>query len=329
MTLREPPLVEMATATSPASAWAMSWRRKTTSEPTSLAMAVTVAGSRDERHRRDRPQSRRRSDAVDRPVVGVGGRAAVAEDDELAAALQPVAHRQRGLADPLGLLAGHLSAERRVVRHLHEDRATPPGSRGRPVPASRARGMDRGSPTGPTSWPSSRCSKKTCTVSQSVWYRTSISSWWTNGSAAARRDGVRRPRCPGARRSSRPASRRAPSAARTACVSLGRTEAHHHVVGADQRLEPGAEQRAQVERGQRPLARRSPGARTPPRHAARRWRTARGRRRAAGRRGGTARTFRGRPPASRRRLSSEEPLEEGVPAQRRRSSILVARWRDD
>ena len=43
--LREPPLVEMPMATSSGRAWAMSWRRKISSVPTSLAMAVMLAGS--------------------------------------------------------------------------------------------------------------------------------------------------------------------------------------------------------------------------------------------------------------------------------------------
>ena len=47
MMLREPPLVEIATATSSGRAWAMSWRRKIDSVPTSLAMAVMLAGSSD------------------------------------------------------------------------------------------------------------------------------------------------------------------------------------------------------------------------------------------------------------------------------------------
>ena len=45
MTLREPPLVEIPMATSSGRACAMSWRRKMTSVPTSLAMAVRLAGS--------------------------------------------------------------------------------------------------------------------------------------------------------------------------------------------------------------------------------------------------------------------------------------------
>ena len=41
----EPPLVEIATATSSGRAWAINWRRKINSVPTSLAMAEIFAGS--------------------------------------------------------------------------------------------------------------------------------------------------------------------------------------------------------------------------------------------------------------------------------------------
>ncbi len=42
---REPPLVEIATATSLGRACAIIWRRKISSVPTSLAIAVMLAGS--------------------------------------------------------------------------------------------------------------------------------------------------------------------------------------------------------------------------------------------------------------------------------------------
>ena len=48
--LRELPLVEMPSAMSPGPAWAISWREKTSSKPTSLARAVSTAGS-SARHR--------------------------------------------------------------------------------------------------------------------------------------------------------------------------------------------------------------------------------------------------------------------------------------
>ena len=54
MMLRDPPLVEMPTATSSGRACAMSWRRKMTSVPMSLATAVMFAGSTSKRHRGNR-----------------------------------------------------------------------------------------------------------------------------------------------------------------------------------------------------------------------------------------------------------------------------------
>ena len=45
--LREPPLVEIPTATSSGRACAINWRRNTTSVPTSLAIALMLAGSID------------------------------------------------------------------------------------------------------------------------------------------------------------------------------------------------------------------------------------------------------------------------------------------
>ena len=64
MMLREPPLVEIPTATSSGRACAISWRRKISSVPTSLAMAVIFAGSmrqRDGGNRLDNPPAAARN----------------------------------------------------------------------------------------------------------------------------------------------------------------------------------------------------------------------------------------------------------------------------
>ena len=85
--LREPPLVEMPTAMSSLRAWAINWRRKMRSAPTSLAIAVRLAGSSESGNGGHRAKSGWRKHAIDGEVVGVGRRASVAEQDQLAAAL--------------------------------------------------------------------------------------------------------------------------------------------------------------------------------------------------------------------------------------------------
>ncbi len=144
--LRDPPLVENATATSSGRACAMSCRRKMTSMPTSLATAVTRGRLERERDGGHRPIALRRADAIDRPVVGVGGRAAVAEHDQLAAARQarpdlrpqPLRSRRPDRAPP--------------ARAMPHRRPLSSGSMRRPrawprwQTARRVRGTDRGSP---------------------------------------------------------------------------------------------------------------------------------------------------------------------------------------
>ena len=113
--LREPPLVENATATS-------SGAGVRDELPEEDHVGADVVGDRRDvgrlhrqRDRRHGAISRRRRHAVERPVVGIGGRAAIAEQDQLAAALQAPADGVSGLGDGVGLLARHLVAQRRVV----------------------------------------------------------------------------------------------------------------------------------------------------------------------------------------------------------------------
>ena len=103
--LREPPLVEMPIATSSGRACAMSWRRKITSVPTSLATARDDCRLHRQRHAGNRREPCGRQHAVHGQVVGVGRRAAVAEEDQLAAAREALVDGERGVADLLGLFA--------------------------------------------------------------------------------------------------------------------------------------------------------------------------------------------------------------------------------
>ena len=79
-------------------------------------------GLERERDGRHRSIALRRADAIDRPVIRVGGRAAVAEHDQLAAAREPLPDLERSLSDRVGLIARHLLAQRRIVGHFHPDR---------------------------------------------------------------------------------------------------------------------------------------------------------------------------------------------------------------
>ena len=220
-----------------------------TSVPTSLAIAVMCGRLERERHGGNRPHS---------PAGGATqsiaqSLASVAEPPlpkrmQLAAAREPLVRwRAPPRRSRSASLARHLRAQRRVVGRPSSGSTRPPRSTtsaGRLLLAGRE--TDRGSPAAPTSWPSSRCSKKTCTVSQSVWYRISISSWWMNGSSVAGRDGVRALRARAARTSWRPARRARRERAPHLGVALGRTEAHHHVVRAGRA--PRARGRTQAER---------------------------------------------------------------------------------
>ena len=154
----------------PACACAISWRRKIRSLPTSLAMAVMFAGS------------------CDSEMAGIG-RIAVraARHSRCAQSLASVAdpplpnrislppRRSRSsmaadrVGDRLRLRSAATSSRRRSTSPALAtiDRATSLDER-LAVRDRRGRETDRGSPAGPASRPSSRCSKKTCTVSHSV-----------------------------------------------------------------------------------------------------------------------------------------------------------------
>ena len=80
-TFREPPLVENPIAMSPARAWAMIWREKTSSKPTSLARAVSTARSSTRDIAGQGLPARRVAEQRHRPF-GVGGAATVAECEQ-------------------------------------------------------------------------------------------------------------------------------------------------------------------------------------------------------------------------------------------------------
>ena len=98
-------------ATSSGRACAINWRRNTTSVPTSLAIARDVGGLQRERDGRNGVPAAAEADTIERPIVGVGSRASVAEQDQLAAALDALANGQRGGRDLFRLLLGHLRAQ--------------------------------------------------------------------------------------------------------------------------------------------------------------------------------------------------------------------------
>jgi hypothetical protein len=81
-----------------------------------------VAGSCASDDRWNRPVAGRRCDAVERQVVGVGGRATVAERQDRAATRQPAADRARRLRDRVALLSCHALPQRRIVGRLCPDR---------------------------------------------------------------------------------------------------------------------------------------------------------------------------------------------------------------
>ena len=75
-----------------------------------------------ERNGRNGLPARRRCNAVNRPVVSVRGRTAIAKDNQLAAAAYSLGHRNRSAAYCFCFLTRYLGAKFRVVRHLHSNR---------------------------------------------------------------------------------------------------------------------------------------------------------------------------------------------------------------
>ena len=72
-----------------------------------------------ERDRRNGMIAGRRKYAVQGPVIGIGRRSAVAENDQLAAAPQTFVNGERRIADLLRLLFRDLSAKPGVIVHFH------------------------------------------------------------------------------------------------------------------------------------------------------------------------------------------------------------------
>ena len=119
----EPPLVEIPTATSSGLAWAMSCRAKIASVPMSLAMAVMLAGSADRETAGIVPNPGGGSRAVRDQVVGVGGRPAVAEGDELPAPLQSFGDGDCHIGDGRSLRFSSRRPQAIYLLHLLEHRA--------------------------------------------------------------------------------------------------------------------------------------------------------------------------------------------------------------
>src|SRR6185437_11089479 len=80
-----------------------------------------VGGLHRQRNRRDSLVVFRRHHAINRPVVRVGGRTSIAEDDEFASAGKPFINRMRRAADLLGLFRRYLFAKARVIADFDLD----------------------------------------------------------------------------------------------------------------------------------------------------------------------------------------------------------------
>ncbi len=90
-------------------------RRKNESAPTPLWERGDVRRFERERDGWNRPVAGGRKKTIERPVIRVGRRAAVAEQNQLAAALQAIVDGERGLDDLPGLLIRHLDAKLGVL----------------------------------------------------------------------------------------------------------------------------------------------------------------------------------------------------------------------
>ncbi len=251
MMLLDPPLVEIATATSSGCACAISWRRKIASVPTSLATAVMFAGSSDSDTAGTGLVSGRRKHAVDGPVVGVGRRSAIAEQDEFAAALQTLMHRHRRAADLLGLLVA--PPARAASRH----RELSSGSR-RQLRASRSSvpcfsvpGTDRGTPTAHVVPELAVLEEDVHCLPQRVVEH--LDHLLVHEGILGRDRARRTLPVPGRRRSSRPQLgllQRGPDFR----IAFRRAESHDDIFGLKYGFEPGTEQNREIESRQRALA---------------------------------------------------------------------------
>jgi hypothetical protein len=166
--LAEPPLVEIPTATSSGLAWAMSWRVKIASVPMSLAMAVMLAGSED----------RETAGTALQP----GGGSTQSETRSFASVAEPPLPKaisfpprfsrpaMDAAVSEMAVISDSATAVRRRFTSCIFWSIEPCTSRTTsssdccPLPRKGYRNEEF-----PTSWPCSRCSKYTWTVSQSTW----------------------------------------------------------------------------------------------------------------------------------------------------------------
>jgi hypothetical protein len=123
-TLAQSPSVEMPSAMSAGSPMIRSWWAKTSSRPTRLATPVTVATSAVSECAGSALADDHGVDELDRHVLGVGAGAAVAEDDELAAAVEAPGHAVARLGHRRGVVG---QGEHRGPAALEEGRRRSPG----------------------------------------------------------------------------------------------------------------------------------------------------------------------------------------------------------
>ncbi len=121
--LREPPLVENASMISLDFDWAMSWRRKITSTPTSFAIAVMTAGSSASEIAGIAAPPGFRLDAVEHEIRRVSRRASVAKRKDTATPRKPRADRCNSLAKRTELLGCDAPSELVGVARLSENRS--------------------------------------------------------------------------------------------------------------------------------------------------------------------------------------------------------------
>ena len=116
--LREPPLVEIAMTASLRTRLRDQLPQKDHFDADVVGHGGDVGRFERQRHRRNGPVTLRRIDAVERPIVGIGGRSAVAEQDQLAALLDAIAERLSGCTDRVRLFGRNLLAQFGIVLHL-------------------------------------------------------------------------------------------------------------------------------------------------------------------------------------------------------------------
>ena len=99
-TLTQSPSVEMPSAMSPGRPSTRIWCANTSAMPAVLATPVTVAHVAGQRQRRQRALAHDdRMHELDRDMLRVGARAAVAEDEQGSAVLEPRGHGAAGIGD--------------------------------------------------------------------------------------------------------------------------------------------------------------------------------------------------------------------------------------